>query len=479
MHTVALVHSSAKLIEKCLFLRHHREDALLRFHLRPEFVDLLHDGALAMAQDGTIVGTDLTGLKLLGANHRNDVVGRSIGDIFDASYEELLPTNRSARRAIWQLRDNQFGRLYYASLSECGANGAQSELPASVSPRAIVHVSRDEGVSSLTLDDLAGEDPHMLRNVRNARRIADRNVSVLIRGSTGSGKEAFAKALHLASARSKHAFVAVNCAAIPETLIESELFGYGPGAFTGARRGGMRGRIVQSSGGTLFLDEIGDMPLPLQTRLLRVLEEQEVTPLGTEEVVKVDLRVICASHRNLRELLARGEFREDLYYRLNGITIELPSLSSRRDRGDLIRKCIAREFGGTGESASIESAALKQLMSYDWPGNIRELRNAIRTALAICEGGVIRCCDLPTEIRQLKRVSRSTRDSDAPEAAAAPEEPASFESAERKVLLQAIEQNHWVMSRVAAQLGISRNTLYRKLHTHRIPIIRPRNQTAW
>jgi transcriptional regulator of acetoin/glycerol metabolism len=483
LHTVALVHSSARLIEKCLFLRRHRGDALLRFHHRPEFVDLLHDGAIAIAQDGTIVATDMTGLKLLGASHRSEVVGRSIGDIFDASYEELLPANRSSRRAIWQLRDNQYGRRYYATLVECGDHTAPTQPAASISSRTIVHVSRDEGranAPSLSLDDLAGEDPHMMRNVRNARRIVDRNVSVLIRGSTGSGKEAFAKALHMASSRAKNAFIAVNCAAIPETLIESELFGYGPGAFTGARRGGMRGRIVQSSGGTLFLDEIGDMPLSLQTRLLRVLEEQEVTPLGTEEVVKVDLRVICASHRNLRELLARGEFREDLYYRLNGITIELPPLAARRDRAVLIRKCIAREFGGSGESASIESAALKQLMAYDWPGNIRELRNAIRTALAICEGGVIRCCDLPGEIRQYKRTNRPAANSVSAETPAeAPEEPASFESAERKVLLQAIEQNHWVMSRVAAQLGISRNTLYRKLRMHHIPIIRPRSQTAW
>ena len=480
LHTVALVQTSARLIEKCLFLRRHRGDALLRFHHRPEFIDLLHDGAIAIAHDGTIVATDMTGLKLLGASHRSDVVGRSISDIFDASFDELLPAKGSARRAIWPLRDNLYGRRYYASLSEHGDDGAPASWAPAVSPRTIVHVARDESASLLSLDDLAGEDPHMMRNVRNARRIADRPVSVLIRGATGSGKEAFAKALHLASKRAKNAFVAVNCAAIPETLIESELFGYGPGAFTGARRSGMRGRIAQSSGGTLFLDEIGDMPLTLQTRLLRVLEEQEVTPLGTEDAVKVDLRVICASHRNLRELLARGEFREDLYYRLNGITIELPPLAARRDRGALIRKCIAQEFGGGGESASIESAALKQLLNYDWPGNIRELRNAIRTALAICEGGVIRCCDLPAEIRQHKRGGRAgpARISAAP-VAAEQEELASFESAERKVLLQAIEQNRWVMSRVAARLGISRNTLYRKLRLHRIPITRPRNKSGW
>jgi len=474
LHTVALVHLSARLIEKCLFLRRHRSESLLRFHHRPEFIDLLHDGVIAMAQDGTIVATDMTSLKLLGASHHSDVVGQSIGDIFDASYEELLPAKGATRRAIWQLRDNLYGRRYYASLIERGEQLLPERLAPNVSSRAIVHVARDESASLLSLEDLAGEDPIMLRNVRNAYRIADRSVAVLIRGPTGSGKEAFAKALHLASDRAKHTFVAVNCAAIPETLIESELFGYGPGAFTGARRNGMRGRIAQSSGGTLFLDEIGDMPLSLQTRLLRVLEEQEVTPLGTEEIVKVNLRVICASHRNLRELLARGEFREDLYYRLNGITIELPALAARRDRDALVRKCIARELGARYENASIESAALKLLLSYEWPGNFRELRNTIRSALAICDGGVIRCCDLPLEIRQNKRIVPVTADRSLTEpVTACKDEPASFEGAERKVLVQAIEQNNWIMTRVAAQLGISRNTLYRKLKIHRISIRRP------
>jgi transcriptional regulator of acetoin/glycerol metabolism len=301
----------------------------------------------------------------------------------------------------------------------------------------------------------------MLRNVRNAQRVADCAVSVLIRGATGSGKEAFAKAIHLASNRARRPFVAVNCAAIPESLIESELFGYTAGAFTGARREGMRGRIAQSSGGTLFLDEIGDMPLTLQTRLLRVLEEQEVTPLGSETSVKLDLRVICASHRNLRELLVRGLFREDLYYRLNGITLELPALAARRDKEALIRRCIASEIPA-GNCASIEAAALDRLAVYNWPGNIRELRNTVRTALAICENSVIRLSDLPPEIIHTPRQSTVP----------AGEQDVSLEHAEREALLRVIEKNDWVMSHVATQLGISRNTLYRKIKRHGIPLLR-------
>jgi transcriptional regulator of acetoin/glycerol metabolism len=207
------------------------------------------------------------------------------------------------------------------------------------------------------------------------------------------------------------------------------------------------------------------MPLLLQTRLLRVLEEQEVTPLGSEASIKVDLRVICASHRHLQDLLERGEFREDLYYRLNGITLDLPPLAARHDKEQLIRNCIARE-SGDGGSAAIEMAALQRLMEHPWPGNIRELRNTIRTALALCDNGIIRLGDLPDEIR--KGVMPGM-DMERPPVAGI-----TFESAEREALLNVIEQHRWVMSHVAAHFGISRNTLYRKIKRHGIPLSRAR-----
>jgi transcriptional regulator of acetoin/glycerol metabolism len=330
----------------------------------------------------------------------------------------------------------------------------------------------------LTLEELAGEDPQMLRNVRCAHRVVDTNVSVLIQGPTGSGKEAFAHAMHLASRRAGRPFVAVNCAAIPETLIESELFGYKPGAFTGARREGLRGRIVQSSGGTLFLDEIGDMPLALQSRLLRVLEEREVVPLASESAIAVDLHVLAASHRNLREMIARGAFREDLYYRLNGITLELPALRERTDRERLVQQALAAETGN-GRPAAIERDALQRLLAYSWPGNVRELRNVIRTALAICDGGVVRALDLPREIRDGEPPREERADGASGRfhvSVAAPADPAPphnrLQAAERAALLCAIEELHGNMSRVAAELGVSRNTLYRKIKRHGIAPVR-------
>jgi transcriptional regulator of acetoin/glycerol metabolism len=338
----------------------------------------------------------------------------------------------------------------------------------------------------LTLEELAGEDSQMLRNIRCAHRIADTNVSVLIQGPTGCGKEAFAHAIHLASRRAERPFIAVNCAAIPETLIESELFGYKSGAFTGARREGLRGKIVQSSGGTLFLDEIGDMPLALQSRLLRVLEEREVVPLGSEVAVAVDLHVLAASHRNLREMIARGAFREDLYYRLNGITLELPALRERTDKERLIQQALAAETGN-GRPAAIERDALQRLLVYAWPGNIRELRNVIRTALAICEGGVVRAMDLPREIRDGESACGERTDPmtgrftvPLPESGPDPDAASTqttlphnrLQAAERAALLRAIEELHGNMSRVAAELGVSRNTLYRKIKRHGIAPVR-------
>jgi transcriptional regulator of acetoin/glycerol metabolism len=311
---------------------------------------------------------------------------------------------------------------------------------------------------------------------------------VLLQGPTGSGKEVFAQALHMASRRAGLPFVAVNCAAIPDTLIEAELFGYKPGAFTGARKEGMKGRILQASGGTLFLDEIGDMPLMLQTRLLRVLQEQEIVPLGSDTPIKVDLHVIAATHRNLRDMIAQHSFREDLYYRLNGITLELPALAQRADRARMIQRVLATETANNGPAA-IETDALELLSAYSWPGNFRELRNVIRTALAICDGGVIRAGDLPREIRESPNAHRGISPSAASLAAvqatvvrSAGDVNAStlqkaVGDAERALLLRTIEANHWNMTYAARQLGMSRNTLYRKIKLHGLPLAHTRRNT--
>jgi sigma-54 dependent transcriptional regulator, acetoin dehydrogenase operon transcriptional activator AcoR len=450
-HTMALVNLSARVIEKHLFLSHFRDSVVFRFHARPEFVNLQHDGAIALAPDATVLAVDETAMQLLRASNRSDLIGRPIDDIFDVTPAELIEPPRRDDGGLRPVRDVAMGRRFFASLDR-DANPVRvkpairppdSEV---LSAARVMQLEPSPGHrTALTLEELAGADPQMLRNVRSAHRIAKARVAVMITGPTGSGKEVFARALHAASDRATRPFVALNCAAIPESLIESELFGYRSGAFTGARREGMRGKILQSSGGTLFLDEIGDMPLALQTRLLRVLEEQEVVPLGTETPVKVDLRVISASHRNVRDMIGRAEFREDLYYRLNGITLELPPLAARTDKERLIREFLAAETSD-GRPAAIEVAAFKRLLAYPWPGNVRELRNVIRTALAICDGGVMRLRDLPSELR------------DVPDSGSAV--PAA--SSAREDLMNCIRDCDGNMSLTAKRLGISRNTLYRR-----------------
>ena len=470
-HTVALVNASARRIEKCLFLRRYRAEIVLRFHYRPEFVDLLHDGALAVGADGTILAADMAGVRLLAANDYTEIVGRNFSEVFDARVEELRSATPAGNRAVWQLRERRHGNCFFATFAAVADAIERRQPPRPGNSPPVVQVSTREAPAVLTLEELAGEDPQMIRTLYHARRVLDLNIAVLLSGPTGSGKEEFAKAMHVASQRAGHPFVAVNCAAIPEQLIESELFGYAPGAFTGARRDGMRGCIVKSSGGTLFLDEIGDMPFTLQTRLLRVLENQCVQPLGSDTELKVDLHVISASHCDLPVLIAQGRFREDLYYRVNGITLHMQPLAQRCDREILIRNCISRE-SLDGSSAAIELDAFELLITYDWPGNIRELRNAVRTALAICDNRLIRVRDLPPAIREHRQATAvsaaAASDADAARAAEAATSP--LECAERQALLRTLERNEWNMTRSAMQLDLSRTTLYRKLKRHNIAV---------
>jgi transcriptional regulator of acetoin/glycerol metabolism len=291
----------------------------------------------------------------------------------------------------------------------------------------------------------------LFREFERARKVMERDVPALLHGETGTGKEAFAKALHRAGSRASGSFVALNCAAIPKSLIESELFGYIGGTFTGARKEGMRGRLLEAHKGTLFLDEIGDMPLALQTRLLRVLEERQVVPLGGQPQV-LDVRIVSATHRDLKARVADGTFREDLYYRLNGLAVKLLPLREREDKAELLEHLLREE--AQGQMMHLEADAYQALLAYSWPGNVRQLRNVLRTLVVLSEEGSICLDDLPQEFHAPEPSRRSMA------------HPAALEDAEKAALLKVMDSAHWQMTRVARQLGISRNTLYRKLHKH-------------
>ncbi|MFJ4374284.1 sigma-54-dependent Fis family transcriptional regulator [Pseudomonas japonica] len=441
-HTMALVNLSAKMIESCYFLRCFENHWLLRFHLQAESVGLFSEGLLAFDGEGRICAVNQSALNLLG-NGRGGLLGQPVEMFFDCRLDDLFGRATAMASTSWPLRTRD-GRLLFASL-----RGQTRALAQPIAPVVSAPVAAKSAEICLL-------DPALQNDFRRALRVFERDVPLLLNGETGSGKEAFAKAVHHASQRASKPFVALNCASIPESLIESELFGYRGGSFTGARKEGMRGKLQQADGGTLLLDEIGDMPLALQTRLLRVLEERRVVPIGGEPQ-DVDVRIISATHRNLLERVEDGSFREDLYYRLNGLEVALPALRERSDKGPLLDFLLSEEAGR--QPVQLDPVARRLLLDFSWPGNVRQLRTVLRTLVALCEDGRIGVADLPALIRN------------APPFRAEPVVPVDnpshpLDDAERQALLAALEQKRWHMTAVAAQLGVSRNTLYRKLRKH-------------
>jgi transcriptional regulator of acetoin/glycerol metabolism len=434
-HTMTLVNLSAKMIESSYFLNAFSDQWLLRFHLQAQSAGLFSEGLLAFDGEGRVRAVNQSALNLLGQG-RESLTGQPVEALFDCNLDQLLSSASTLVTASWPLRCRD-GRELFASVRGQPVRGRVS----ATAPR----------VAEPAMPDICLGDERLQVEMRRAVRVFERDVPLLINGETGSGKEAFAKAVHQASRRANKPFVALNCAALPESLIESELFGYRGGSFTGARKEGMRGKLLQADGGTLLLDEIGDMPLALQTRLLRVLEDRLVVPIGGEPQ-PVDVRIISASHRDLPGRVAEGSFREDLYYRLNGLEIALPPLRERSDKARLIDFILAQE--AQGEAVTLEPAAMQALLAYTWPGNVRQLRNVLRTVVALCENSRVDVADLPAVVRQ------------APPSPGLAEAP--LDEAERSALLLALEQHRWHMTRVAGQLGVSRNTLYRKLRKHGI-----------
>ncbi|MCP1627000.1 sigma-54-dependent Fis family transcriptional regulator [Pseudomonas nitroreducens] len=421
-------------IEARLFAVSHPGQVVIAFHYRRQYLDSAWQGLLALGLDGKVLAVSGQACQLLGA-HRESLVGRRSEDFLGLRGDQLL--GRLYQGGVGSLQTPK-GELFYKTL--------QAPLRSHAVP---VSARAPRPAAGPELEALAGSHPRYARALRMARQGLVNELPVLLLGETGSGKEVVARALHQASARSDKPFVAVNCAAIPEGLIESELFGYRDGAFTGSRRGGMVGRLQQAHGGTLFLDEIGDMPLALQARLLRVLQERKVAPLGAGEEQDIDVALICATHRDLKRQVEEKHFREDLYYRVNGISVKLPALRERDDLAELAASLLAR-LGAPKVKLSAELLGL--LREYHWPGNIRQLEMVLRTALAMREEG-------ETEL-SLDHLPDSTLDE-----LAAGERPqsGSIRENELELIRQALERHQGNVSAAADALGISRATLYRKL----------------
>jgi sigma-54 dependent transcriptional regulator, acetoin dehydrogenase operon transcriptional activator AcoR len=319
-------------------------------------------------------------------------------------------------------------------------------------------------------DEQAEMDSAMREVMARGKRFIDRGLPVLILGETGTGKELLARSLHEYGARRAAPLVALNCASIPETLVESELFGYARGAFSGALPGGMKGKLAQAHGGTLFLDEIGDMPLAQQARLLRALSEREITPLGAAAPVALDFQLICATHQRLDALVEAGLFRADLYYRIAVGVLTLPPLRERSDRLALALR-IAREEAG--HAVTIAPAAWERLLACEWPGNVRQLRAVLRYACAVARDSRIESDDLPRELLQMRPHAEARMQPSVPQAAHAPgAESRTKRGAQRERVLRVLAHTRWNLSVAARDLGICRSTLYRQLKSLGIPHIR-------
>jgi transcriptional regulator of acetoin/glycerol metabolism len=335
--------------------------------------------------------------------------------------------------------------------------------PAVSRDRQIAKPAPRDATHTPSVADCLGSDPRLARSLRVLTKVSGSKLPILLLGETGAGKDTLARAIHAEGSRKDRPFVAFNCAAVPETLIDSELFGYGAGAFTGARREGNAGRLVEADGGVLFLDEIGDMPLILQTRLLRVLESGEVSPLGAGKTRHIEVQVIAATNHDLRQRVAGGTFREDLFHRLAGVVIDVLPLRERSDMHEVVDAMIARVAGE--RDLRLTDGAMAALIAHSWPGNMRELKFVLQRAVQICDDDLITSEDLllhsglsggtPTAITAPSFAA--DRPSTAREAVA---------SAERELIEESLARHRGEIDAAAAALNISRATLYRKLRQH-------------
>ncbi|HQQ78226.1 MAG TPA: sigma-54 dependent transcriptional regulator [Thermoanaerobaculia bacterium] len=308
------------------------------------------------------------------------------------------------------------------------------------------------------LESIVGDSASMRDVFRLVEKIAPTNSTVLIRGESGTGKELVARAVHARSNRSQKPFFALNCAAIPENLLESELFGHEKGSFTGADARKI-GLFEAASGSTLFLDEIGDLTLPLQGKILRALQEKEVKRVGGNETIPVDVRVVAATNRDLTAMMKAGQFREDLFYRLNVIPVELPPLRDRAsDVRALVNRFLEKANASHGTSvASVSPEAMDLLVRHGWPGNVRQLESVVERAVLLCEGNVVTPADLPSEVRL------NTAPAARPYGFDIPAEGIDIEEFERQLIVQAMEKSGWVIAKAARLLGLTYRTLQYRL----------------
>lgn len=445
--TLGLVSMAARMIENRLVIATHKRNIRLHLHADAEGIGTIAEGIVALSEDGWIVGANRLALSLLHI-HAKGIGATQLGSVLDVRLPDLLMRHKCRPGQTTQVHLHDGTTLFVQLQADVMAGPQHRSLALDATPSA-----PQDALSRLDTGDLKWRSA-----ADKARRVLDKPIPILIQGESGVGKEYFARATHDASQRASGPFVAINCASIPENLIEAELFGYAPGAFTGAKKEGNLGRLREANGGTLFLDEIGDMPLTMQTRLLRVLQERTVTPLGGGRSVDVDFALVSATHCNLREAADKGNFRNDLFYRLNGLTVHLPALRERTDFQPLAEQML--KGLNPGREVFLAPELLGKLSQHAWPGNLRQFASVLRTASAMLNANE-NCIDfqhLPDDIAE-DLVAPSNQ----PAINREKQEPHNLEVLSRYAVKQALEDSRGNISLAARILGISRQTLYRKM----------------
>lgn len=434
---LGMVKRSARRIENLLFAQSNREHLILRFSQHDDFSDYASELWLAVNGDLVVACSSHPGRPL--PISVRALTGLSIGELV----HQCTRDPRGEGIARIDIDDTHgFVKLF--------ANSSRENRPVAtnrVGVAAPAMIQEKPLLPAVDVEYLMSASPSLREQTRVAERLLKRNLPILIQGETGSGKTALAAALHRAVSDGQGNFVAINCASISRDLIESELFGYRPGAFTGAAANGFKGRLLEADGGTLFLDEIGDMPVSLQTRLLQVLSEGAFVPVGATRPVAVTFRLISATLHDVKRLVSESKFRDDLYFRVAGTVLTLPPLRKRTDKEQVIRAVFDQEMEQLGMSVTLDVDAVTLLTSYDWPGNLRELRNAAKYAAALCDGDRVLAEHLPEPIANLRAGDGASLKA----------------SASRNVLLRALEAVDWNVSAAAQRLGISRSTMHRKM----------------
>lgn len=454
-----LVASSARRIENLYFDRRHSQRKVLRLSRYNDFLDGAAEARVALDDSGRIVDATPFASKLLIHANGSPIMGDLFGKKF-TSFAGVSDLERAIERDNSTIRGTE-GSLHFKVNEPVSARTRSSASHRTVqSLSKSFKASRGAEVSAApSLVDILGADPLVVEQLKVAQRVYARHLPLLLQGESGAGKTLLAKTLHETGPHRNGNFVAINCAAIPHDLIESELFGYRPGSFTGAAKQGSTGRLIAADGGTLFLDEIGDMPLPLQARLLQVLSEGEFVPVGGVTPVKVSFALITATLRDLPPLVHEGKFREDLFFRINGASLHLPPLRARADRARLIEDAFWSAASQAAQPVcELTPQAMEVLMEYHWPGNMRELQHVAKFALAISETATIGVSDLPDALKQttnktatVVQTLKSRRDAD---------------------ILSALNADNWNISSVARKLGISRATLHRRIIS--LKLVRPK-----